>query len=160
MGAGAAEATTHDVHLVRGRAPAHYGRWRMAKGVTSPLAEPRLGGKDDSDIASSTAWPNGYAQSACRATRGASGQDRRLHCEVSLAGGVPVSRESSAWTAATSCPIRLSSGWSHTNSTPRHSTRRERPGGTPQIWRMSFQWTRLTRCVRGPWRARPKRRSR
>ena len=57
---GGAEATTHDVHPVRGRAPAHDRRWRMAKRVISPLAGPRFGGDDDSDVADSTAWPNGY----------------------------------------------------------------------------------------------------
>ena len=35
----------------------------MAKRVTSPLADLRLGGEDDSDIASSTAWPNGCNRS-------------------------------------------------------------------------------------------------
>ena len=54
--AGGAEATTHEVHPVRGCAPAHDRRWRMAKRVTSPRAGPRFGGDDDSDVADSTAW--------------------------------------------------------------------------------------------------------
>ena len=36
----------------------------MAKRVTSPLAGPRFGGDDDSDVADSTAWPNTYLDRA------------------------------------------------------------------------------------------------